>query len=355
MNKIKVGGLCSGVGGIELGFKKAGYDISWANDSDMHAMKTYQSVHRSNHYIGSNPYTIREIIDNSELAKLVTDIDILVSGFPCQPFSIAGHRKGLTDERGTVIEDIFDFISKFGRPKVIFLENVKNFRNHDNGNTFKLISKRLRKDFNYSVCDLILNAADYTKIPQNRERTFLICFKDEGAWERDNLFNDSDHNKKVAPWTSYFINNLPKKITSRSDKEVFLENDWDKKKDIYSKDHFPEYHEMLESIFSETDPETFYQIRRIYARKNAKGLCPTLTANMGTGGHNVPIVRQIDGKSYYWRRLTPKECFNLQGYPKNLQLPSEISRGQLYKQAGNSVNVDLITKLAKSIKLAIAN
>ncbi len=112
---------------------------------------------------------------------------------------------------------------------------------------------------------------------------------------------------------------------------------------------------MLESVYSKTDKDTFYQIRRIYARKNSKGLCPTLTANMGTGGHNVPIIRQKIGKQYFWRRLTPKECFNLQGFPKTFRIPSQIPKGQLYKQAGNSVTVPLIVLLAKSIKSAITN
>lgn len=350
-NNLTVGGLCSGVGGIELGFKKAGFDVSWANDSDEYAMYTYQAIHKSNHYIGESPHSIREIIDNSNLSKEITSVDVLVSGFPCQPFSIAGYRKGMDDERGTVIEDIFDFMVKFGAPKVLFLENVKNFRNHDGGKTFNMISDKLKKDFNYSVCDLILNAAHYTKIPQNRERTFLICFKGEGDWERDSLFRDYNQNKISAPLTTSFINNLPKKISKTKSKDEFLVNEWNDD-DIYSEHHFSEYFKMLESIYSETNPDTFYQIRRVYARMNSKGLCPTLTANMGTGGHNVPIIRQTQG---IWRRLTPKECFNLQGFPKSLRLPSELSKAQLYKQAGNSVNVELITKLAKSIKLAIAN
>ena len=92
--------------------------------------------------------------------------------------------------------------------------------------------------------------------------------------------------------------------------------------------------------------DTLYQWRRIYVRENKKNLCPTLTANMGTGGHNVPLILTDDGI----RKLTPRECFNFQGYPKSFKLPDELHNSQLYKQAGNSVSVPLVKKLAESIK-----
>ena len=89
-NKLTVGGLCSGVGGIEFGFKKAGFEILWANDSDKYAMRTYESLHKNNHFIGQEPHTIKEVLTNSSLRKELKKVDVLVSGFPCQPFSIAG-------------------------------------------------------------------------------------------------------------------------------------------------------------------------------------------------------------------------------------------------------------------------
>ena len=95
--------------------------------------------------------------------------------------------------------------------------------------------------------------------------------------------------------------------------------------------------------------DTLYQWRRVYVRENKKNLCPTLTANMGTGGHNVPLILTDDGI----RKLTPRECFNFQGYPKNFKLPAELANNQLYKQAGNSVSVPLITLLAKLIKVCL--
>ncbi len=353
-NKFTVGGLCSGVGGIEYGFKKAGFEISWANDMDEYAMQTYGALHHTNHYIGKEPYTIKEIIEDKGLSKQLSKVDVLVSGFPCQPFSLAGHRKGFEDERGTVIKDIFETVKHIGRPKVLFLENVKNFRNHAGGETFTHIRDYLQKELKYSVYDIILNACDYTKIPQNRERTFLVCFKDEPLWHDPNVFGDIDMLKSIAPMTSLFYENRPKRNAMTDPKANFL-NEEINDSDIYSKDHFPEYFKMLEKAYSDSNEneKTFYQIRRIYARYNANERCPTLTANMGTGGHNVPIIKQKVNNKNIWRRLTPKECFNLQGFPKFFKLPSKIPNGQLYKQAGNSVSIPLITKLAKSILLTL--
>ena len=220
--KFTVGGLCSGVGGIEYGFKKAGFDISWANDMDKYAMQTYGALHHTNHYIGKKPYTIKEILKDKGLSKQLSKVDVLVSGFPCQPFSLAGHRKGFEDERGTVIGDIFELAKVIGRPKVLFLENVKNFRNHDGGKTFSHIREYLQKELKYSVCDIIFNACDYTKIPQNRERTFMICFKDEPLWEHPDIFNDINMLKSKAPLTSFFYENLPTKKVKTDPKENFL-------------------------------------------------------------------------------------------------------------------------------------
>ena len=103
------------------------------------------------------------------------------------------------------------------------------------------------------------------------------------------------------------------------------------------------YEDLRKAIKSE---DTIYQWRRVYVRENQSNQCPTLTANMGTGGHNVPLIKTEDG----FRKLTPRECFNFQGYPKSFKLPDKLGRSQLYKQAGNSVTVPLIKKLALLIK-----
>ena len=101
-NKLSIGGLCSGVGGIELGFQKAGFDISWANDMDKNAMVTYESIIGKNHYIGGRPMLLENIIKDRKLSPLLTKVDVLAAGFPCQAFSLAGLRKGFDDDRGNV-------------------------------------------------------------------------------------------------------------------------------------------------------------------------------------------------------------------------------------------------------------
>jgi DNA (cytosine-5)-methyltransferase 1 len=105
---------------------------------------------------------------------------------------------------------------------------------------------------------------------------------------------------------------------------------------------------LVETIKSK---DTVYQWRRIYVRENQSNVCPTLTANMGTGGHNVPLIKVDDGI----RKLTPRECFNLQGFPESFKLPETTADSHLYKQAGNSVTVPVIVKLASAIGEAISN
>ena len=97
---INIGGLCSGVGGIELGFKQVGFDIAWANDMDKNAMVTYESIIGQNHYIGGKAMKLEEIITNPNYSQYMTKVDVLAAGFPCQAFSVAGYRKGFDDERG---------------------------------------------------------------------------------------------------------------------------------------------------------------------------------------------------------------------------------------------------------------
>lgn len=352
--KLTVGGVCSGVGGIEYGFKKAGFDILWANDMDKHAMVTYEALHGKNHYIGEAPYTIEQILSDETLLNQLTEVDVLVAGFPCQAFSVAGHRKGFEDERGTVIEDIYKVIEHLNRPKAILLENVKNFRNHDKGKTFLNIKDYLENKLNYSVYDIILNTAVNTSIPQNRERTYIVCFQGESGWDYPDNSLEDESLLSIAPMTFNFHKNIKKirKYKKRGlDRFINCEA---LDKDIYNSSHFSKYFGMLEDVYSDSaDDNTFYQIRRVYARQNKKQLCPTLTANMGTGGHNVPIIRQKLNGSHIWRRLTPKECFNLQGFPRSFKLPEGNANGQLYKQAGNSISLPLIKILAKNIKNSI--
>ena len=326
--KYTVGGLFSGIGGIELGFEKSGFNVLWANEIDKNSCLTYRN--NFSHQL------IEGDIKNLK-GKDLKSVDILCGGFPCQPFSIAGYRKGFDDDRGNVFFEIIRLVNELKRkPKVLFLENVKNFKSHDQGKTFQTVVNTI-KEQGYSVFFDVLNTSDFTKIPQNRERTFLICFKDEVNWE--------SLNKTTS--MSYKFSHLfpPKKVKSNKSITDFLETKEIPENFYYRQDKYM-YTELRKMMKSK---ETLYQWRRQYVRENKNNKCPTLTANMGTGGHNVPLVVTDDG----FRKLTPRECFNFQGFPKTFKFPKDMANSHLYKQAGNAVTVDMITVLAKKIHQVI--
>ncbi len=308
--KLSVGGLFAGIGGIELGFKKAGFDISWANEVDKNASITYRINHKHKLF----EKDLREL-----QTKEVEKVDIITGGFPCQAFSVAGNRKGFEDKRGNVFFEILRFLDDI-KPKVIFLENVKNLKNHDHGKTFEVISDELTNR-GYHIKYKVLNSAEYANVPQNRERIYIIGFKDKKIYEK-------------------FDFPKPKKLT-KTIKDL-IDNTADEKF-YYNKS---KYYEKLKNEMINKD--TIYQWRRVYVRENKSKLCPTLTANMGTGGHNVPLI--IDSKDI--RKLTPRECARFQGYDDNFILSEQLANSALYKQIGNSVTVPVIQAIAKQIKKA---
>jgi DNA (cytosine-5)-methyltransferase 1 len=311
-DSLKVGGLFAGIGGIELGFKKVGFKISWANEIDKHAAITYRKNHKHRLF-------------EKDLKKLQTNevekIDILTGGFPCQAFSVAGYRKGFEDDRGNVFFEILRFIDDL-EPQVIFLENVKNLQGHDDGKTFNIILDEL-ENRGYHINYKVLNSAEYADVPQNRERIYIVGFK----------------NKKVH---DNFNFPKPKKLTKTIND---LLDDEEEEKFYYSKS---KYYTQLKKEMKNTD--TVYQWRRKYVRENKSKLCPTLTANMGTGGHNVPLI--IDKKDI--RKLTPRECARFQGYDDDFILCDSLAPSHLYKQIGNSVTVPVIEAIAKEIKKALS-
>lgn len=313
---MKVAGLFSGVGGIELGFEQAGTKTVWSNDIDEKASKTLELN-----------FDHRIIVDDIHNLKGndIPDVDIIVGGFPCQAFSVAGYQKGFEDERGEVFFQMARLIRE-KLPRVIFMENVKNLVSHDKGNTFKVIKETL-ESYGYKLKSMVLNASEYANIPQNRERIYIIGFHNA---------NDYDNFRDIEPTP------LLKNIKDIVDYDVKVDEKY-----YYTKEKFAFYDELEKEV---TKKDTLYQWRRIYVRENKSNLCPTLTANMGTGGHNVPIVLTKHGI----RRLTPKECFLFQGFPENFKLPKQMAQSHLYKQAGNSVVVPLIKRLAEEIIFAIS-
>lgn len=312
---MRIASFFSGVGGIDKGFLDTGeFEIVYANEIDQYPATTYQSNYGN--------IDIRSI--NDVKAIDIPDYDVMVGGFPCQAFSIAGYRQGFDDEkgRGTLFFEMIRLLKeKETLPPVVFFENVKNLVGHDNGNTFRVICDYL-DNLGYKVRTAVLNACEYGNVPQNRERIYIVGFLDEKAY---NKF----HFPEPIPLTTKL-------------KDVI---DFNKKVDdkyYYTADKCKFYDKLKEEM---TKPYTIYQWRRVYVRENKSNVCPTLTANMGTGGHNVPLINS----KYGIRKLTPRECFRLQGFDDSFILPDNLSDTRLYKQAGNSVVVPVIKRIAQEI------
>jgi DNA (cytosine-5)-methyltransferase 1 len=306
--------LYAGIGGIRLGFEKAGFETVYANDFDPYCKVTYDLN------FGEPKMEVADIL-KLDIDSL-PEFDLLLAGFPCQAFSIAGYRKGFEDkERGNHFFRIMQIV-KERQPKAIFLENVKNLKGHDKGKTFKIMSETIKSLGYFLPEPMVLNSMEYGNVPQNRERIYIVAFKD----------------KKTAEKFSF---PAPKQL-----KTTFRELLDDKVDDKY---YYTEKTYFYDDIKDDVDKDTVYQWRRIYLRGNKKGVCPTLTANMGTGGHNVPIIRDDKGI----RKLTPHECARMQGFPKNFRLPVGVANSRLYKQMGNSVTVPVIERIAKNVRDAL--
>lgn len=313
---LKVASLFAGIGGICYGFKQAGADIVWANEIDRDACKTYR------HNFGDEYLVEGDIKDVNPYD--IPDIDILNGGFPCQAFSVAGYRKGFEDERGNLFFEI-ERILKVKRPRAILLENVKNLEGHDKGNTFRVIREHLEA-LGYHVHHKVLNTMEYGNVPQNRERIYIVGFLSEEAY-----------NKFTYP--------EPIKL----EKTIHDVIDFNDKKPLGLYYNNSKYYPELKKTMTKQD--TVYQWRRVYCRENKSNVCPTLTANMGTGGHNVPLI--LD--NYDIRKLTPEECVGFQGFPPEFSFPDDIKNSSKYKQAGNSVSVPVIKRIAENMIKAMEN
>lgn len=306
----------AGVGGIDLGFENAGFKTIYANEIDPLPCKTLEK----NFNIKVDCRDIN-IVKNEELP----DFNIMLAGFPCQAFSVAGYRQGFDDGkgRGTLFFQLAR-IFKEKKPDIVFLENVKNLVSHDNGKTFRIILEALESE-GYFVKYQVLNTMEFGNIPQNRERIYVVGFKDK------NVYKEFEFPK-------------PQELKTKLHDLIDFENKLDDKY-YYTKDNFSHFDQLKIGM---KKMDTCYQWRRVYVRENQSNVCPTLTANMGTGGHNVPLVLTKTGI----RKLTPRECFNLQGFPNSFVLPN-MANSHLYKQAGNSVSVTVIERIALNIKKAL--
>ena len=313
MSNLVCGSFFAGVGGIDKGFENNGFKTIYANEIDKYAATTFEA----NFNLEVDCKDIRDVNP-----KKIPNFDIMLAGFPCQAFSIAGYRQGFEDKkgRGTLFLEL-ERIFKVKKPKIIFLENVKNLVGHDKGNTFRVILNKL-EEAGYHVKYQVMNGMDYGNVPQNRERIYIVAFRNKRLFEKFTFPKPIERTNKLEDVVNYHCK-VDDKYYYNAEKCSF----YDKLKEVMTKQ------------------DTVYQWRRIYVRENKSNVCPTLTANMGTGGHNVPIILSDTGI----RKLTPRECFNLQGFPSNFILPDDVSNTRLYMQAGNSVVVSVVDRIAEQI------
>jgi len=318
---LKVGSFFAGLGGICLAFKNAGYELSWSNEFDKAACKTYRK--NFDHLLVED-----DICNLKPSDKRLGKVDIITGGFPCQAFSIAGHRKGFDDERGRgrLFFEMLKFIDAH-KPKALFFENVRYLKTHNNGETYKAIKQELeKKGRDYHICDRVFDTCECSEVPQHRERFYMVCFKSKKhaeEFEKRGWPEKADPKKRIP---------FDKIIDKTAD-------------EIHYFKRYPWYYK--DAIKAIDDKKAFYQWRRVYCRKNKNGVCPTLTANMGGGGHNVPLV--MDKKDL--RRLTPQECLRLQGInDKSFFFPDDISIGAKYKQVGNAVSVPVVQSIAENMR-----
>lgn len=306
-NKVKFIDLFSGIGGFRLALESVGARCVFSSDTDKWANKTYLLN------FGEYPKGDIKKIDTNQ----IPDHDILCAGFPCQPFSIAGRRKGFSDTRGTLFFEIERILDN-KKPIAFILENVKGLITHNKGKTFTTILNRLRA-LNYVVFYRVLNSSNYG-IPQNRERIFIVGFK----------------NKTVSFQFPEVINIKPDVA------KILQQNVIGHELSEIAKGHLRRHLNKLNKNSRKVSKTLFAtEIRPSRCVFRQDGLSPCLTAKMGTGGNNVPVLVEEE------RKLTVRECLRIQGFPEHYKMKDNDS--QSYKQIGNSVSVPVVTAIAKEI------
>lgn len=311
LTKLKFIDLFAGLGGFRIALESCGAECVYSNEWDKFAQEVYQLN------FGETPEgDITKVDENS-----IPDHDILCAGFPCQVFSISGNQKGFEDSRGTLFFDVARIV-KAKKPKVVFMENVKNFATHDNGKTLQVVHNTM-KELGYTFYQKVLNAVDYG-IPQKRERIYMVCFRKDLEITDFSYPNSFELNRFV---------------------EDFLLEDENLVKDLYVEREDIVYNGVQDSSYSKKSIRLGIvnkggQGERIYS---TKGTAITLSAYGGgvfakTGGY------LINGKP---RKLHPRECARIMGYPDSYKLCQ--SNSQAYKQFGNSVVIDVLQHIAVEI------
>jgi DNA (cytosine-5)-methyltransferase 1 len=309
--------LFAGIGGFHLALGSMGAECVFASEWDKFASETYEK----NFHL--KPFGDITQIDEKNIPKH----DILCGGFPCQAFSISGKQKGFEDTRGTLFFDIARIVN-FHKPKVLFLENVKNLAKHDEGKTLKTIIQTL-EELEYSVFTKVFNSSNFG-LPQNRERIYIVAFH--------NILNSKTFKFPVSPnnpiCLEHILENEPKdaKVIERSDIEFY-------KKHTVSNTLFSD-NKLLNKPIQIGKVNKGGQGERIY---HTLGHAITLSAYGGGVGSKTGLYL-VNGKI---RKLSPRECARVQGFPDNFILNS--SDIQTYKQFGNSVSVNVLQHILKEI------
>lgn len=306
-----IGSLFSGIGGIDLGFQNAGFKIVWANEKDPAACRTYRYNLEADHLIEGD---VRKI-DMSLMQKA----DVLVAGFPCQSFSIAGRQKGFEDSRGQLFFEVVRAIDALS-PPIVFLENVENLMEHDGGRTFQVIYTSL-VEHGYILRYQPMATHEFANIPQSRRRIYIVAFRDYEICQRFNF---------------------PEPIELTTSASNLLDTHEEQHEIYYYRDT---------SSFDEYIRQNVIEANRIYRvfngtiKYSTKRTCPTLTASMTTP-RNAAVIRDNWGV----RRITLKEALRFQGFPEGFYFPNTIKLQDAYKQIGNSVSVPVIKRIAEEIR-----
>lgn len=310
MSKFTFIDLFSGLGGFRIAMEDLGGKCVFSCDNNKEVCETYKNNFNEDSYCDITK------VDEKKLSKF----DVLCAGFPCQPFSIAGKRIGFKDSRGTMFFEVARIL-KYNKPKIAFLENVSGIVSHDSGRTIKVITNTL-EELGYIVKAKVMNAKDYG-IPQNRNRWYCVAIR-EDIYKNDFKFPDKINLK-------YTLEDIiePKTKKGYESTQIAL-NNINKYIDNYKKSN--RYQGNKKYIIAN-------EIRASKCNFRNDGISPCLTAKMGTGGNNIPVVVK------YKRKLTEKECLQIMGFPRDYKIKE--NNMQTYKQIGNSVVIPIIKDIGK--------
>ncbi len=315
--------LFAGVGGFHYALNSFGASCVFASEIDRNASLVYEE----NHQI--KPFGDITQIDEKDIPKH----DILCGGFPCQAFSVSGKQKGFQDTRGTLFFDIARIV-KFHKPKILFLENVKNFEKHDKGNTLKTVKNTLQ-NLDYNIFCKVLNTSNFG-LPQNRERIYIIGFHKDFIKQPQFIFPSKNIITKIESVLEENPQNA--KIIVRDD--ILFYKKYEHKKDLFGKTRLPNKPFQIGKVNKGGQGERIYDIN---------GHSVTLSAYGGGIGSKTGLYKVGN----VIRKLSPRECARLQGFPDDFILAKSVSQAQ--KQLGNSVSINVLQYIVKEIIETIQN